>query len=63
MSPHQLTLLRAADLLEADARDVKASHTRSDGTWDLRDPLDANAKADHDERMAIASKLRLMAGM
>jgi len=60
MTPHQ-TMLRAADLLESDAEDLKRSHTYANGEWDTRDPIDEVAKADYDERLAIAAKLRLMA--
>lgn len=54
-------LKRAAELLEEDAAAVKRSHTTTDGEWDLSDPCDVHAKDDHDERMALAVKLRLIA--
>lgn len=60
MTP-QLTLLRAAQLLESNAEDLKRSHTLEDGEWDTTDPLDESAKAICDEELAIAAKLRVMA--
>lgn len=53
-------MIRAAQLLEAHALDLKASHTRADGSWDIDDPLDACAKADYQERLALAAKLKFM---
>lgn len=54
------TMLRAARLLEQDAAELKQSHTVDNSTWILTDPCDRAAKADHDERLAIASKLMLL---
>lgn len=62
MTP-KATILRAAQLLAQDAAEIKMSHTRSDGTWDLSDPCDESAKADHDERIAIAANLKLLASL
>lgn len=59
MTPQQ-TMLRAAQLLEQDAEDMKRSHT-IDGVWDTTDPIDESAKADHDEHLGIAAKLRVLA--
>ena len=53
-------LIRAADMLEEDAQCLEESHTTSEGVWDLSDPLDVNAKADCDERRAVAAALRLL---
>lgn len=60
MNP-SLVLLRAAQLLELNAEDLKRSHTLEDGEWDTTNPIDESAKAAHDEEMAIAAKLRVMA--
>lgn len=59
MTP-ELTLLRAAQLLEADAEILKRSHTVAGGTWPDH-PEDQVAKRDYDERMSIAAKLVLLA--
>lgn len=56
-----LTLLRAAQLLESNAEDLKRSHTFCDGEWCITDPIDESAKSIYDEEMAIAAKLRAMA--
>ena len=61
MTPHQVIMIRAAQLLEEHAVDLKASPTRSDGTWDIDDPLDARAEADYQEHLALAAKLKFMA--
>lgn len=62
MTP-KLVQLRAAQILEQDAKDLKDSHTLSDGRWHITDPADEAAKADHDERLILAAQLRLMAGL
>lgn len=55
---HTQTMLRAAQLLEADAKCLKESHTLANGSWY---PGDEFAKSDHDERIKIAAILRLLA--
>lgn len=56
------TLSRAAQLLEYDADCLRSSHTLN-GEWVIEDVCDETAKADHDERLAVAAKLRLMAAV
>lgn len=62
MNAPGLVMLRATELLEEDASEIKASHTL-EGKWIVLDDSDARAEADYNERMALAAKLRLMAGL
>lgn len=61
MSP---TLARAAAILEREAGAIKESLTVAGRSgWVLSDEADRQAKADHDEMLELAAKLRLMAGL
>lgn len=51
-------LLRAAELLELHADELKAGHTLADGTWPDHDDSDRQAKADHDEMRQVVEGLR-----
>lgn len=53
-------MLRAAELLEADAEELFASHT-IDGRWVLLDGADYEAQQRHSETLFIAGELRAMA--
>lgn len=53
-------LIRAAEIIEEDAHALKESHTTSDGKWDTSDPLDKYVEQGYNERISIATKLRLM---
>lgn len=53
-------MLRAAQLLERDAEELKKSHTRADGTWGTA-PEDEVAQRDCTERQEIAVKLKVIA--
>ena len=55
-----MVMVRAAQLLEAHAEDLKRSHTLN-GEWVVLDPMDAHAKDDYDEQRALAAKLKFMA--
>lgn len=57
---NDITLLRrAAELLEADARDLRQSHNVNPDRPDWRD--EADAKAAHDEALILAIRLDVMA--
>ena len=60
MTPTQV-LFRAAQLLESNAEDLKRSHSIGD-RWYMRDSIDMSAREHYDEEMAIAAKLRVLAG-
>ena len=59
MSP-KVTVLRAAQLIELHAEELRRSHTLAGGAWG-RDRDDQRAKADCEESTAIVAKLRLLA--
>ena len=52
------TLLRAAEILEREAECLSRSYIVSTKTSDAPVWDDQNAKADHDEMLAIAAELR-----
>lgn len=54
------TLLRAAELLEADAEALLTAHTL-DGRWVLLDDADHEAQKLHSETLFVAGELRAMA--
>ena len=58
----KLVLLRAAQLLELHAEELRRSHTLAGGASG-RDEDDQRARAEYDESAAIVAKLRLMAQM
>jgi len=51
-------LLRAAELLDHYADELKAGHTLADGTWPENDDSDLQAQVDHNELRKIAHDLR-----
>ena len=61
--PHLLDedLVRAAEILEQYARELKASHTVR-GAWPKTTAEDLRAKDDHDECLRIARRFRKVAG-
>lgn len=52
-----LLLCAAARTIEADAQDLKRSHTLR-GEWIELDDVDRSAKAEYDSRMKLAAELR-----
>lgn len=57
----KLALLRAAQILDQDADDLRESHQTANDEWDTRDPLDVSAKAHCEECQSLAAILRLLA--
>lgn len=51
-------LLRAAELLDHHADELKRSHTLPDGTWPETDDSDVQAQIDHNELCKVADALR-----
>lgn len=51
-------LIRAAELLEDHAGELRHSCTLSTGEWNDGDEADRRAHADHDEMVEIAQRLR-----
>jgi hypothetical protein len=51
-------LLRAAELLEELAEELKRSHTIAGGIWPGNDESVRQAHADHDEMLEVAKGLR-----
>lgn len=54
--------IRAAQILEREAKSLRESYTTHAGKWVLIYPTDRRAKREHDEMVSTAAKLRRAAG-